>query len=209
MKTITLYLAVTGTTYFDQLDRFQGWSGTPLTAAGLEASQGLGQQLATVKFDTAFASDTSRSAQTGQAILDAQATQLELQQSAALRAPFYGGFEGFERAAVWSGFATKLGYPTVAAFEADQTPTEIQNLIHDHDVDSLAESGDEFWQRYQAGLTQVTDATPDHGRALVIVDPVILRKLRFELTGQPATAEQLAPSTVTIVDKTVDKLTIR
>ena len=209
MKTITLYLAVSGTTYFDQLDRFQGWSGTPLTSAGLKASQALGRQLATVKFETAFASDASRGEQTGRAIIAAQASPLKLQQKTALRAPFYGGFEGFERAAVWSGFATKLGYPTIAAFEADQTPTEIQNLIHDHDVDSLAESGNEFWQRYQTGLAEVATATPDHGRALVIVDPVILRKLRFEITGQPATEQQLAPSTVTIVDKTGDKLTLR
>lgn len=209
MKTITLYLAVSGTTYFDQLDRFQGWSGTPLTAAGLKTSQALGQQLATVKFDTAFASDTSRGLQTGQAIIDAQTSPVELQQNAALRSPFYGGFEGVERAAVWSGFATKLGYPTVAAFEADQTPTEIQNLLHDHDVDSLAESGDEFWQRYEGGLAQVVAATPDHGRALVIVDAAIIRKCRFEITGQLATEEQVAPSTVTIVDKAGDKLTIR
>jgi len=209
MKTITLYLAVTGTTYFDQLDRFQGWSGTPLTPAGQQASQTLGQQLATVKFDTAFASDTSRGVQTGRAILAAQAGSLKLQTKAALRAPFYGGFEGLERSAVWSGFATKLGYPTVAAFEADQTPTEIQNLIHDHDVDSLAESGTEFWQRYQAGLAKIVAATPDQGRALIVVDPAVLRKLRFDLTGQLATDEQVAASTVTIVDKAGDKLTLR
>ncbi|KZU83139.1 hypothetical protein [Lactiplantibacillus plantarum] len=32
MKSITLHLVVAGATYFNQLDRFQGWSGTPLTA---------------------------------------------------------------------------------------------------------------------------------------------------------------------------------
>ncbi|BDZ31787.1 histidine phosphatase family protein [Lactiplantibacillus sp. WILCCON 0030] len=209
MKTITLYLAVTGTTYFDQLDRFQGWSGTPLTAAGQQTSQTVGQRLATIKFDTAFASDTSRGTQTARAILAAQANSVEIQTKSALRSPFYGGFEGIERSAVWSGFATKLGYPTVAAFEADQTPTEIQNLIHDHDVDSLAESGDEFWQRYQKGLAQVAATTPDHGRALVIVDAVILRRLRFDITGQTATSEQVAPGTVTVVDQAGDKFTLR
>ncbi|MCG0822920.1 putative phosphoglycerate mutase (putative) [Lactiplantibacillus plantarum] len=38
MKSITLHLVVAGATYFNQLDRFQGWSGTPLTATGEQAT---------------------------------------------------------------------------------------------------------------------------------------------------------------------------
>jgi len=209
MKKITLYLVVTGTTYFDQLDRFQGWSGTPLTPAGLKASQLVGQQLAKVSFAAAFASDTSRSTQTGRAILAAQSKKLTLQSKPALRGPFYGGFEGLEEAAVWSGFATKLGYPSVAAFEADQTPRELQGLLHDHDADSLAESGTEFWQRYTAGLAQVTAGTPADDNALVVIDAAALRMLWFELTGKQPTQLQLAPGTVTIVDQVDDQLSLR
>ncbi|MFC6180156.1 histidine phosphatase family protein [Lactiplantibacillus daowaiensis] len=209
MKTLTLYLVVTGATYFDQLDRFQGWSGTPLTPAGLEASQAVGQQLAAVKFDTAFASDTSRGAQTGRAILANQASTTELQLKPALRGPFFGGFEGLEQSAVWSGFATKLGYPTVKDFEADQTPAELQSLLHDHDIDGLAESGAEFWQRYTAGLAQITATTPDQGKALVVIDATALRALIYDLTGEPATQQQLAASTITIVDQVDGQRTLR
>ncbi|GIP70394.1 hypothetical protein AWA1501_25570 [Lactiplantibacillus pentosus] len=56
MKSITLYLVVAGATYFNQLDRFQGWSGTPLTVAGVQASAAVGQQLADTPFEAAFAS---------------------------------------------------------------------------------------------------------------------------------------------------------
>ncbi|VDG20064.1 phosphoglycerate mutase [Lactobacillus sp.] [Lactiplantibacillus mudanjiangensis] len=209
MKAITLYLVVTGATYFDQLDRFQGWSGTPLTPDGLAASQAVGQQLSTVKFDTAFASDTSRGAQTGRAILSQQAVAPELQLKPALRAPFFGGFEGQEQAAVWSGFATKLGYPTVTAFEIDQTPAELQGLLHDHDSASLAENGDEFWQRYTAGLAQVTAATPDQGQVLVVIDASALQTLIFDITGQVATPQRLAASTITIVDQVDGQRTLR
>ncbi|AVK63686.1 phosphoglycerate mutase [Lactobacillus sp. CBA3606] len=208
MKNITLYLVVTGTTYFNQLDRFQGWSGTPLTTAGQQTSQTVGQHLKTVKFDTAFASDTSRGAQTGQAILAAQSAAPKLQLKAALRSPFYGGFEGFEQSAVWSGFATKLGYPSVEAFEADQTPTEIQNLIHDHDADGLAENGLEFWQRYKAGLDQVTAATPNHGSALVIIDSFALRTFLAQTTEVQPTAQRLANSAVTILSQVGDQFTL-
>ena len=70
MKSITLHLVVAGATYFNQLDRFQGWSGTPLTATGEQATAKVAQQLASTTFDTAFASDTSRAIQTARIILD-------------------------------------------------------------------------------------------------------------------------------------------
>lgn len=127
MKSITLHLVVAGATYFNQLDRFQGWSGTPLTATGEQATAKVAQQLASTTFDTAFASDTSRAIQTARIILDSRAQPVKLRTVVALRAPFYGGFEGTERAAVWSGFATKLGYQSVAAFAADQTPVSYRH----------------------------------------------------------------------------------
>ena len=46
MKSITLHLVVAEATYFNQLDRFQGWSGTPLTATGEQATAKVAQQLA-------------------------------------------------------------------------------------------------------------------------------------------------------------------
>ncbi|MFD1419772.1 histidine phosphatase family protein [Lactiplantibacillus songbeiensis] len=209
MKAITLYLVVTGTTYFDQLDRFQGWSGTPLTPAGLQSSQAVGKQLAGVNFATAYTSDTSRGVQTARAILATQAAKPKIHTKLALRGPFYGGFEGLEQAAVWSGFATKLGYPSLTAFEADQTPRDLQSLLHDHDAASLAESGTEFWQRYTAGLAQVTAGTPADGNVLVVINTAALRALWFELTGQQPTRDQVAPGTVTIVDQVEGKMTLR
>lgn len=209
MKSITLQLVVAGATYFDQLDRFQGWSGTPLTTDGQQAVGDLGQSLAAVSFDTAFGSDTSRASQTAHAILTANAQPIEFQRLTALRAPFYGGFEGLERAAVWSGFATKLGYASVAAFAADQTPTELQTLLHDHDADGLAESGAEFWQRYASGLATVYEATPDHGQALLIVDRAAMREIRYQATGALPHRTDLAPATVTVVDYNGDKFTLR
>ncbi|MCG0755210.1 putative phosphoglycerate mutase (putative) [Lactiplantibacillus plantarum] len=208
MKSITLHLVVAGATYFNQLDRFQGWSGTPLTATGEQATAKVAQQLASTTFDTAFASDTSRAIQTARIILDSRAQPVKLQTVVALRAPFYGGFEGTERAAVWSGFATKLGYQSVAAFAADQTPSELQTLLHDHDADGLAESGQEFWDRYQKGLQQVMTATPDHGQVLLVVDGATLRMMHYVATGRAATRQALAPSVVTTMVYTGDKLIV-
>lgn len=199
MKTITLHLVVAGATYFDQLDRFQGWSGTPLTSAGQQSSLAAGQRLADDTFDQAFASDTSRSVQTAQQVLSVQTHAPRLQRLPELRAPFFGGFEGQERAAVWSGFATKLGYSSVAAFAADQTPAELQTLLHDHDSAGLAESGTEFWQRYAGGLRRVLAATPDHGHTLLVVDAATLRAIRFLATGEQPRREVLVPSSITTV----------
>ena len=120
----------------------------------------------------------------------------------------FGGFEGLERADVWSGFATKLGYASVAAFAADQTPNELQTLIHDHDSAGLAENGVEFWQRYARGLQTVLTATPDHGHALVIIDSSSLREIRYRATGIQATRAELAPSTVVTVTFDGDNFTL-
>ena len=209
MKSISLHLVVAGATYFNQLDRFQGWSGTPLTPAGEQASIAVGQRLATTGFDAAFASDTSRAMQTARLILTAHQQPVKLRTLAALRAPFYGGFEGRERAAVWAGFATKLGYPSVADFAADQTPKELQTLLHDHDADGLAESGTEFWERYQGGLQQIITTTPDHGHALVIVDSAPLRAIYYLATGRSASRQVLATSAVTTVTYTGDKFALQ
>lgn len=209
MKSITLHLVVAGATYFTQLDRFQGWSGTPLTTAGEQATAAVAQQLASTTFDTAFASDASRAVQTARIILGSRAQPVKLRTLVALRAPFYGGFEGTERAAVWSGFATKLGYPSVAAFAADQTPSELQTLLHDHDADGLAESGNEFWNRYQDGLQQVMTATPDRGNALIIVDSAPLRAIYYLATGKRAPQQILTTSTITTVTYTGDKFALQ
>ena len=208
MKSINLHLVVAGTTYFNQLDRFQGWSGTPLTTAGQQASLNVGQQLTDVHFDTAFANDTSRSVQTGQAVLKAATNGVELQLLSALRAPFFGGFEGLNRADVWSGFATKLGYSSLEAFATDQTPSELQTLLHDHDSEGLAESGMEFWQRYTQGLKAVWTATPDHGNALLIVDDASLRDLWYRATGEQAHRATLAPSQYVHMTFDGDNLTL-
>ncbi|RRK11336.1 phosphoglycerate mutase family protein [Lactiplantibacillus garii] len=207
MKSINLHLVVAGATYFNQLDRFQGWSGTPLTPAGQQASLKVGHQLGQLPLTTAFASDTSRSVQTGRAVLTA-ATQenVELQALSDLRAPFFGGFEGLERAAVWSGFATKLGYGSLATFAADQTPSELQTLLHDHDSAGLAESGAEFWQRYVRGLQTVFTATPDHGHALVIVDSSSMRALLYRATGEQPHQADLAASAVATLTYDGDNL---
>lgn len=208
MKSITMHLVVAGATYFNQLDRFQGWSGMPLTKTGIDASQAVGRQLATVNFDLAFSSDLSRSVQTGRAVLAANPAAPALQSLSVFRAPFFGGFEGSQRAAVWSGFATKLGYASVAAFASDQTPSELQTLLHDHDADGLAESGAEFWQRYTAGLQQIFEQTPADGHVLLVVDGSILREIRYRATGKLVSPQQLVPSTVAVIHYNGDKFTL-
>lgn len=209
MKSINLYLVVAGATYFSQLDRFQGWSGTPLTEAGKRASAAVGDELAAVDFATAFAADTSRSVQTAEQILAVGDHRPKLQLDAALRAPFFGGFEGADRADTWSSFATRLGYASVADFASDQTPNELQTLLHDHDQTSLAEDGPDFWTRYLQGLQRVLQATPAGQTALVIVDSANLRAVIHQATGENPTKAQLRPNSWVQVGYDGDNLTIK
>ncbi|MFB9768603.1 histidine phosphatase family protein [Lactiplantibacillus modestisalitolerans] len=198
MKSITLYLVVAGATYFNQLDRFQGWSGTPLTPTGKMAVETQAQQLRPVQFATAATDDTSRGQQTLDLLLRHNESAVMPQALEDLRGPFYGGFEGQERAAVWSGFATKLGYASDAAFAADQTPSELQTLLHDHDAARLAENGAEFWHRYLRGLTTVYTEVAAQTNVLLVVDGAVARMIRYLATKQLPAARTIAPASLTV-----------
>jgi probable phosphoglycerate mutase len=51
-------------------------------------------------------------------------------------------------------------------------------------------------------------ATPDHGQVLLIVDGATLRMMHYVATGRAATRQELAPSVVTTMVYTGDKLTV-
>ena len=63
---VNIYLVRHGKTMFNTIGRAQGWSDTPLTAAGEQGiiELGLGFKEKGIKFDRAYSSDSGRTIQT-------------------------------------------------------------------------------------------------------------------------------------------------
>ncbi|WP_332238819.1 histidine phosphatase family protein [Sporolactobacillus sp. KGMB 08714] len=203
MKTIKLYFVRHGETYFNQLGRFQGWSGTPLTERGIREAEHAGHLLKEIEFAAAYSSDTSRAEQTGQLILQQNraAARPELVVLPELREHFYGGFEGCCKREAWQQIRNKLGIDG-GELQWDYTPDDVQNLLHENDPDQLAETSAQFWERYERGLRQIGDQTPADGNALVITHSTVLRALVWRVTGQVPVPSIPSTGSVTIVSRT-------
>ena len=70
-NTVVLYIARHGKTMLNTLDRVQGWADTPLTPAGIEVAEYLGEglKLEGVDFKAAYSSDLGRARQTARIVL--------------------------------------------------------------------------------------------------------------------------------------------
>lgn len=92
---VTIHLTRHGRTWLNELDRVQGWSDSPLTAAGKDVAVRLGKGLGAAgrTFDAAYSADMLRHRATAEAILDARGADIPVIASPNLREMSFGGFE--------------------------------------------------------------------------------------------------------------------
>lgn len=95
-NTVTIHLTRHGRTWLNELDRVQGWSDSPLTAAGKEVAVRLGHGLgeAGMTIDAAYSADMVRHRETAETILDAMGADIPVTVTPNLREMSFGGFEG-------------------------------------------------------------------------------------------------------------------
>jgi len=109
---VVFYVTRHGKTLFNTVERAQGWSDTPLTAAGVEVAEQLGKGLAArgVKFNAAWSSDSGRARQTAHLALDNSGNgSLVLNESTNFRESGFGIFEGETNNLMWGTAAVALG----------------------------------------------------------------------------------------------------
>ncbi|WP_336631124.1 MULTISPECIES: histidine phosphatase family protein [unclassified Microbacterium] len=112
---VTIHLTRHGQTWFNLLDRVQGWSDSPLTDAGRESATTLGQRLQAsgIVFDAAYAGDMTRHRDTASLILDAMGSSLVASPDDSLREMSFGGFEGGPNGDMVSAVLRNRGYDTI------------------------------------------------------------------------------------------------
>ncbi|MBP2099535.1 histidine phosphatase family protein [Enterococcus rivorum] len=90
-----LYFARHGKTMLNTVDRSQGWIDAPLTPAGVEVAESLGNGLSDVKFDKVYSSDSGRAIETAELILSNNGQkELEITKDKRLREYNFGTYEG-------------------------------------------------------------------------------------------------------------------
>lgn len=112
-NTVVLYIARHGKTMLNTLDRVQGWADTPLTPAGIEVAEYLGEglKLEGVDFKAAYSSDLGRARQTARIVLDSKGQKdMNIIEVPGVRETNFGSYEGDTNHRMWTDAALYLHY---------------------------------------------------------------------------------------------------
>ncbi|MGX7417955.1 histidine phosphatase family protein [Carnobacterium gallinarum] len=156
----TIYLARHGQTWFNKMERVQGWSDTPLTPEGVAGVEKLGRGLKEYEFVIAYSSDAGRARETAQIVLahNQHSTDLVLQESKEIREACFGIFEGDTNERMWQHMAESLGHDTIEAMMTATTPESIQagmKAIVNADTLGIAEDFLTVQKRVTKALIQI------------------------------------------------------
>lgn len=171
MPKVNLYIARHGKTMFNTIGRAQGWSDSPLTALGEEGIRelGLGLRQAGIPFRAAYSSDSGRTIQTMDIIL--QETGLEgipYKRDKRIREWCFGSLDG--------GYDGELFYgvlPRTAAFQGksieEVSYPELAQSILDVDTANWAEPWEVLRDRILEGFTAIAEEILAQGGGDAIV----------------------------------------
>ncbi len=166
-----IYAVRHGQTIFNVLDKVQGWADTPLTEKGIADGQSAGQRLAHVKFDAAYASDTSRAIHTAEFILqENQYRQPRLDFTPDWREYYFGSFEGGDNAVMWGSVSRYFDMDTVKSDDIAlaHNMTEIMDVRQQVDPQRMGENAEIFWQRMRASLRHLQDHNTTDATILLV-----------------------------------------
>ena len=129
---VVLYVVRHGKTMLNTTDRVQGWSDAVLTPSGIEVAEFLGAGLKekNIKFIAAYSSDSGRSIQTANIILDKIGQKsLLLKTDWRLREFNFGSYEGDLNHTMWTDIAKSQGKTLKEWTDAGISPKEFANSV--------------------------------------------------------------------------------
>lgn len=183
MKQLELYFVRHGETLFNTMDKLQGWADSPLTDNGIQIAKQTGQWLSDTSFQSVYSSDMKRAMDTANFIISANKSFTgDLKKSAHFREAFFGGFEGLDNQTTWKSIATPYGATNQTEMLEQVTPGTVRDRMHAADPLHLAETGTEFWQRIDQGLTNLLVQEPDHARILIVAHGTLIRSLAIRFS---------------------------
>lgn len=184
-----LYVARHGKTMFNTLGRAQGWSDTPLTAKGVEGIRELGRGLKAkgISFERTFSSDSGRTLETLDIILD----QLDQQpvphtKDKRIREWCFGSLDGAYDAELFLGVL-----PLTKAFEngksfSEVTYPELAASLLEVDTAGWAQPWEVLRDRIWSGFEDIAEsmAAAGGGNALVVCHGMTIATLLWLIDDQ-------------------------
>ncbi|TGD23430.1 histidine phosphatase family protein [Companilactobacillus suantsaicola] len=190
-----IYLVRHGRTWYNEYQKMQGWSDTPLTDQGVEVAQKAAETLKNVDFAAALTSDMKRAVDTCRIITRRNKNHLVPKELSEFREQFYGYYEGRGIDESWfvigkphhaKNFAeivAKYGFDATMDFVKDADP------LHD------AENATEYWNRIDRGFKKIDQIAKDGDKILLVTHSITILGLAyrykagdFELNDVPANA---------------------
>lgn len=174
-ESVTIELTRHGQTWFNKLDRVQGWADSPLTAEGQAIATKLGEGLAEKgeEFDAAYSADMTRHYDTASLILEGMGSDLDITRVRDLREMSFGAFEGDSNGAILEALQAYTGEPVLteeqsAGKHPKLTGSYIIPLVNP-DPSMPAETPDQVSERALAALEKIAEDEGAKGNDKVLV----------------------------------------
>ena len=168
MAKTRLYIVRHGKTMFNTIGRAQGWSDTPLTAEGERRiyELGLGLKEAGILFKEAFTSDSGRTVQTLESILEAcQQEFIPHTRDKRIREWCFGSLDGAYNGELFGGVLPRIFKKDIK----DLTYQEIADGIQQVDTAGWAESWETIKERIWLGFLAIADKVESDGGGNAII----------------------------------------
>ncbi|RMC40956.1 histidine phosphatase family protein [Lactobacillus sp. ESL0233] len=184
-----IYLVRHGETMFNQLNKVQGWSDSPLTIKGIDDLKKTANALSQVHFDNMYSSDLKRAIDTVHLIKDAnQVSEIgKIKKLPEFREVFFGSFEGDDIDNTWQQVALAAG------LKAEKDITSIINQVgiarfrqatKKADSRHLAENSQELDKRMERAISVLQELTKNEQRVLIVSHGDFIKTLAIKYWQQ-------------------------
>ncbi|MDL9979235.1 histidine phosphatase family protein [Microbacterium sp. ASV49] len=202
--TVQIYLTRHGKTILNSLDRVQGWSDSPLTAAGRDVAETVGKNLSAREgtFDAAYSADMVRHFETASIMLKAMGSKLTPTRLEGLREIDFGKFEGAENAKMYGPIMAKLGITNPAdlfTHNLDELMSAMKTVASTPDLP--AEDCADVDVRMMASLNEIASDAAKHreGKVLVVSSGISISCV-LESMGAETPATGIANGAVNLLE---------
>ncbi|GIO24152.1 histidine phosphatase family protein [Oceanobacillus sp. J11TS1] len=174
---VTLYIVRHGKTMLNTTDRVQGWSDAVLTAEGEKTVRYAGKGLKDIEFTAAYSSDSGRSVQTSNIILDEnKKSDVTLQTDKRLREFNFGSYEGELNHTMWTDIAESQGKTLDEWMDEGISPKNFANSVAELDKGRVkegenwpAEDYETIAKRLKESIDEIAEKESGKGDSNVLI----------------------------------------
>jgi len=190
-----IYLVRHGRTWYNEYQKMQGWSDTPLTNDGVEVAQKAAESLKNVNFAAALTSDMKRAVDTCRIITRRNRNDLVPQELSEYREQFYGFYEGRGIDESWFVIGKPHHAKSFAQIVQNYGFDATMDFVKEADPLHDAEDATEYWDRIERGFKKIDQIAKDGDKILLVTHSITILGLAyrykagdFELNDVPANA---------------------